>query len=109
MPRKPCSRCGALKEKSDFTPAEFQEKSGPSFCRECTRELKGGGEKWRAECNAWAELGPRPSENEARGGRVYARTSKCERCAGPATARKSRKGSEVWQEKVPETFKTRCA
>eukprot|EP00959_Pyramimonas_sp_CCMP1952_P121837 2547126-Pyramimonas_sp.AAC.1 len=109
MPRKPRSRCGALKEKSDFTPTEFQEKSGPSFCCECTQGMKDRGEKWCTECNARAELGPRPSENEARGGRMYVRTSKCERCAGPATARKSRKRSEVWQEKVQEKFKTRRA
>ncbi|CAK0813910.1 unnamed protein product, partial [Prorocentrum cordatum] len=32
-----------------------------------------------------------------------------QRCAGPAAARKSRKESEAWQEKVQEKFKIRCA
>ena len=109
MPRKVCSRCSALKEKAEFTPTEFKGKDGPSFCRECTEELKEAGEKWCTECKTWAALGPRTPENEARGGRVFVRTSKCERCAGPATARKSRKESGAWQEKVQEKFKIRCA
>ncbi len=54
-------------------------------------------------------MGPRAPEDEARGRRVYVRTSKCERCAGPATARKSRKESAAWQEKVQGKFKIRCA
>ena len=37
------------------------------------------------------------------------RTSKCDRCAGPAAARKPRKESGAWQEKVQEKFKIRCA
>eukprot|EP00959_Pyramimonas_sp_CCMP1952_P437773 9165183-Pyramimonas_sp.AAC.1 len=86
-----CSRCSTLKEKAGFTLTEFREKDGPRFCRECADELKEAGEKWCTECKTWAALGPRAPEDEARGRRVYVRTSKCERCAGPATARKSRK------------------
>ena len=39
-----------LEGKSDFTPTEFKEKSGPSFCRECTDALKEAGEKWCTAC-----------------------------------------------------------
>ena len=50
MPRKMCSICSNLMGKSDFTPTEFKEKSGPSFCRECTDALKEAGEKWCTAC-----------------------------------------------------------
>eukprot|EP00959_Pyramimonas_sp_CCMP1952_P282731 5909495-Pyramimonas_sp.AAC.1 len=45
IPRKMCSKCSTLKEKADFTPTEFKEQDGPSFCRDCTEELKEAGEK----------------------------------------------------------------
>eukprot|EP00959_Pyramimonas_sp_CCMP1952_P062604 1309008-Pyramimonas_sp.AAC.1 len=75
MPRKMRSRCSTSMEKAEFTPTEFKEKSGPSFCRECTDALKEAGEKGCTECKTWAALGPGAAESEARGGRIYARTS----------------------------------
>eukprot|EP00959_Pyramimonas_sp_CCMP1952_P287412 6011044-Pyramimonas_sp.AAC.1 len=41
--------------------------------------------------------------------RVFARTSKCDRCAGPEARGKSRNEPQGWQENVRDQFKIRCA
>eukprot|EP00959_Pyramimonas_sp_CCMP1952_P233759 4885052-Pyramimonas_sp.AAC.1 len=70
--------------------------------------LKGAGEKWCTTCEQWAEMASTVAGGGVERNRVFVRTSKCDRCAGPAAARKSRKTSEAWRGQVQEKFKIRC-
>eukprot|EP00959_Pyramimonas_sp_CCMP1952_P349397 7321040-Pyramimonas_sp.AAC.1 len=60
--------------------------------------LKGAGEKWCATCDQWAEMVSRVAGAGSERIRVFVRTSKCDRCAGPPARRKSRKESQGWQQ-----------
>eukprot|EP00959_Pyramimonas_sp_CCMP1952_P281228 5878962-Pyramimonas_sp.AAC.1 len=64
--------------------------------------LTGAGGKRCTTCAQWAEMAPRISRAESNRSRVFARTSKCNRRAGPAPQRKSREESQGWQKNAQE-------